>query len=73
MPRITLDLTLEETNLVLEALGALPYVRVYQLVDSIIAQAHQQIERPATDAGAGTADEPPRPAGTARAGVVRSA
>lgn len=72
MPRITLDLTLEETNLILEALGALPYVRVYQLVESIGAQAHQQVERAATGADVGAASQPP-PAGITRDGAVRSA
>lgn len=36
---ITLELTLPETNLVLEALGELPYARVYELIRKIHAQA----------------------------------
>jgi len=36
---ITLELTLPETNLVLEALGELPYARVYELIRKIHEQA----------------------------------
>jgi hypothetical protein len=44
MSQITLTLSLEQTNTILEALGQLPYVRVYQLIDSIGQQAQSQIE-----------------------------
>lgn len=40
---VRLDLTLQEANLVLEALGAMPFVRVYALVDKIQQQAQQQL------------------------------
>lgn len=39
---ITLELTIPETNLVLEALGALPYARVYELINKIHQQAEAQ-------------------------------
>lgn len=40
---ITLELTLAETNLLLEALGTQPYAQVYEL----IAKIHQQAEKSA--------------------------
>jgi hypothetical protein len=43
---INLQLTLEEANLVLEALGNLPFARVYALIGKIQEQAGQQL-RPA--------------------------
>lgn len=41
---IQLELSLEDTNLVLEALGDLPYARVYRLIDTIQLQAQRQFE-----------------------------
>ena len=40
---ITLVLSLDETNLVLEALGQLPFVRVYEFIAKIQAQAQAQL------------------------------
>ncbi|MFI5797392.1 hypothetical protein [Streptomyces sp. NPDC051677] len=40
---ITLELTLAETNLLLEALGNQPYAQVYELITKI----HQQAEKSA--------------------------
>ncbi len=40
---LTLQLTIEETNLILEALGQLPYVRVSNLVQNIQSQAQPQL------------------------------
>lgn len=53
MSTIQLDLTLEETNMVLEALGQMPYARVYLLVQKIQQQAteHLQEERTASERG----------------------
>jgi hypothetical protein len=45
MSNIKLNLTIEETNLVLEALGNLPFVRVFELVNKIQAQAQQQFNQ----------------------------
>ena len=42
MKEINLRLTIEETNLVLEALGNLPFVKVYRLVSKIQEQATPQ-------------------------------
>lgn len=53
---IQLDLSIEDTNLILEALGALPFAQVYMLIGRIQERARQQI----ADASE------PRPAGTDR-------
>lgn len=44
MPTIQLNLTLDEINTVLEALGQQPYSRVYQLIGNIQQQAQQQLQ-----------------------------
>ncbi len=44
MNTIKLQLTLEETNLILNALGDQPYKQVFQLIQSLQQQAAQQIE-----------------------------
>ena len=44
---ITLSLTLPQTNLILEALGQLPYVRSYELIAAIHEQAQRQLAPPA--------------------------
>jgi len=41
---ITLELTLAETNLVLEALGSLPYARVYEFITKIHQQAEEAVK-----------------------------
>jgi hypothetical protein len=46
---ITLELTLAETNLVLEALGTLPYARVYELINKIHQQAEDAVEEASRD------------------------
>ncbi|MFY1702890.1 hypothetical protein ACN28G_14275 [Micromonospora sp. WMMA1923] len=53
MPQITLQLSLDQTNTVLEALGQLPYVRVYALIEAIGEQAGAQLQ-PATAPAAAT-------------------
>jgi hypothetical protein len=50
MPQITLNLSLEQTNMVLEALGQLPYVRVYELIETIGRQAAAQVQAPSVEA-----------------------
>jgi hypothetical protein len=54
---IQLDLTIEDTNLILEALGALPFAQVYTLIGRVQECARKQIVDP--DAG-------PRPTGADR-------
>ncbi len=41
---IKLELEVEDTNLILEALGQLPFVRVYQVISRIQEQARAQIQ-----------------------------
>lgn len=43
MAEIKIMLTLEETNLVLEALGEMSFVRVHQLIGKIQQQAQSQL------------------------------
>jgi hypothetical protein len=57
MKNLQLELTIEETNLILEALGALPFAQVYTLIGRIQERARKQL----TDQDAG-----PRSAGTDR-------
>lgn len=41
---VELNLTLEETNLILKALGKLPFELVYELIGKINHQANAQLE-----------------------------
>lgn len=43
-PPIRLEISLDEANLILEALGQLPYARVHALVAAIHQQAVSQLE-----------------------------
>ena len=43
MQKISLTLTIEETNLLLEALGNLPFARVFALIGKIQEQARLQL------------------------------
>lgn len=52
MTTIRLDLDVDDVNLVLEALGKLPFVQVYQLIGRIQAQAQAQVQVQAPGAGA---------------------
>lgn len=53
-PQITLNLSVPETNLVLEALGNLPYVQVCELITKIHQLAEPQLAaRPALVDGVG--------------------
>ncbi|MEC4677998.1 MAG: hypothetical protein VST69_04510 [Nitrospirota bacterium] len=40
---VTLKLSIDEANLVLEGLGHIPFARVYTLVNKLQAQASQQL------------------------------
>jgi hypothetical protein len=44
MKTINLQLSVEEANLVLEALGNLPFSRVYALIAKMQEQARQQLQ-----------------------------
>ena len=59
MREIDLRISVDEVNLILEALGDLPFVKVYTLIGKIQQQANQQIsaaERP-SDAANGQPQE----------------
>lgn len=57
MTTIRLDLDVDDVNLVLEALGKLPFVQVYQLIGRMQAQAQAQVQVQASGAGAGAPDQ----------------
>lgn len=40
---LSMKLTIEELNLILEGLGAMPYYRVHELIHNIHSQAQQQV------------------------------
>ncbi|XTZ13719.1 hypothetical protein ACQSSU_19615 [Micromonospora echinospora] len=66
MTPITLSLTLDQTNTILEALGQMPYVRVYELIEAIGQQAGAQLHPEGTPAGT----RPAGPVSTASAAPV---
>jgi hypothetical protein len=45
MQKIKLELTIDETNLVLQALGNMPYQQVFQIINEIQQQASQQLNQ----------------------------
>lgn len=44
MEQISINLTLEEVNTILESLGRLPYTEVFQLIHKVKAQAEAQVQ-----------------------------
>lgn len=44
MEEITLKLTIDETNTILQALGTRPFAEVHQLINTIQQQASPQVE-----------------------------
>ena len=46
MQELTLQLTTQQVNVILDALGARPYVEVYELIASIQRQARSQLAAP---------------------------
>lgn len=42
---LTLSLTIEETNIILEGLGHVPFARAYEVVNKIQTSAKEQIEQ----------------------------
>ncbi|MBT9314056.1 hypothetical protein [Leptothoe spongobia] len=44
MEQISINITIEEVNLILETLGQRPYVEVFQLINKIKAQAEAQVQ-----------------------------
>jgi hypothetical protein len=61
MKEINLQITIDEANLILEALGNLPFVKVYALIGKIQEQAGQQIN---TEKSPGETDQADYPAPT---------
>jgi hypothetical protein len=53
MRELNLSLTVDEVNLILEAVGNLPFHRVYALIGKVQQQASQQL-------GPASGGEPPR-------------
>ncbi len=47
---IQIDLTLSEVNQILEGLGQLPYIQVYQLIGKVQQQAQAQLQQPMFEA-----------------------
>jgi hypothetical protein len=44
MNKLKLELDIDDTNLILEALGQLPFARVFRLIGAIQDQARQQLQ-----------------------------
>jgi hypothetical protein len=44
MEQISINLTIEEVNKILDSLGQRPYIEVFQLINKIQAQAEAQLE-----------------------------
>lgn len=59
MKEISLQLTIDEANLILEALGNLPFVKVYALIGKIRQQAGRQLSPEAPPSKEGEVDNPP--------------
>jgi hypothetical protein len=51
MKELNLKLSITELNLILEALGHQPYIRVYELIDHIQNQAKEQLNGAASPLG----------------------
>ncbi len=45
MKTIRLELTVAEANLIVESLGQMPYVRVFELIQKLQAQAQHQLNQ----------------------------
>ncbi len=61
MPDINLKISIEEANLILQALGNLPFVKVYALIGKVQEQAGQQLS---AEGQASEADDAEYPAPT---------
>ena len=48
MKELNIKLTINELNLILESLGNLPYIRVYELINQIQNQAKEQLNGSST-------------------------
>jgi len=52
MNNIKLEITIDEANVILEALGGMPFAKVYALVGKIQEQAKQQMNASSQEKGA---------------------
>jgi hypothetical protein len=59
MKEISLTLTIDETNLVLEALGNLSFARVFAVIGKIQEQARQQLSDDTPAPGINASDNQP--------------
>jgi len=50
MQELTLKLTVDQTNLVLEGLGNMPFNKVYEVIQTIQQQASQQLNGESVEA-----------------------
>lgn len=53
MKTINLEITVDEANLILEGLGQMPFVKVYELITKIQEQARNQLNGQAIESTAG--------------------
>ncbi|MBE7170243.1 MAG: hypothetical protein INR73_06620 [Williamsia sp.] len=44
MKEVTIRLTVKELNTILESLGNMPYIRVYEMIEHMRFQANEQLE-----------------------------
>ena len=58
MKRIDLEISIDEVNLILEALGEQPFIKVYGLIGKIQDQAKKQLEGDIMETGAGAESTP---------------
>jgi hypothetical protein len=60
MKEITLTVTIDEANLILEGIGLLPFTKVFQLVGKLQEQARRQLDGDSVGAGARPPASTPR-------------
>jgi hypothetical protein len=51
MKELNIKLTVSELNLILESLGNMPYIRVYELISQIQQQAKEQLNGASSSVG----------------------
>ena len=61
MQDITLKLSVGQINLLLEALGSQPYLRVYELIELLQTQAQAQLQQPEPEPEANPLPDAARP------------
>ena len=56
MKTIKLEITIDEANVILEGLGQLPFVQVYELIGKLQEQARNQLNGQGIEAGGDQVD-----------------